>query len=82
MHLPFIKKVFSNRNDIKLVPILVGNLTKDKEQYYGKLLAKYLNQDKDQDNLFIVSSDFCHWGSSFDYVFIREHNNKNKSISE
>jgi len=28
-----------------------------------------------------VSSDFCHWGSRFDYIYLREPSNKGKSIS-
>lgn len=28
-------------------------------------MADYL---KDDDNLFIISSDFCHWGVNFDYM--------------
>lgn len=39
------------------------------EGAYGKLLAPYLD---DPSNLFIVSSDFCHWGSRFNYTFVDE----------
>jgi AmmeMemoRadiSam system protein B len=45
-------------NQIKIVPILVGSISERKEMMYGQLLAKYL---EDPENLFIVSSDFCHW---------------------
>lgn len=31
------------------------------EDYYGKILAKYFD---DENSIFIISSDFCHWGSS------------------
>ncbi len=48
----------SKIDDIKLVPILVGSTTEVKERMYGGLLAKYL---EDPENLFIISSDFCHW---------------------
>ena len=51
--------VDSRRNDFTIVPILVGSLNPDKEQLYGQLLAPYL---ADPDNLFVISSDFCHWG--------------------
>ena len=30
------------------------------------MLAKYLD---DPANVFIVSSDFCHWGTRFSYTF-------------
>lgn len=66
MHLPYIYKIFEHRIDhIRLVPILVGNLRFSKEQKYGRLLAKYL---QDEENLFVVSSDFCHWGRRFQYT--------------
>ncbi|KAJ2355638.1 hypothetical protein GGF43_002572, partial [Coemansia sp. RSA 2618] len=69
MHLPYIYKVFESRIDqIKLVPIMVGSLTFDSEQYYGEILAPYL---ADRENLFIISSDFCHWGSRFGYTYYR-----------
>ena len=49
----------SRRGKFTVVPILVGSLANDKEQLYGELLAPYL---ADPDNLFVISSDFCHWG--------------------
>jgi len=64
MHLPFLSKVFQGHN-VNLVPILVGNLTKAKEQEYGQILAPYLD---DNETLFVISSDFCHWGQDFDYM--------------
>ncbi len=63
MHLPFIKKIFGE-SQFKLVPIMVGHIDKKAQDYYGKVFAEYL---KDEKTLFIVSSDFCHWGSNFDY---------------
>ena len=51
--------VFSQKNDLTIVPVLVGSLSADKEQQYGKLFSKYL---LDPENLFVISSDFCHWG--------------------
>lgn len=40
------------------------------EARYGGHLAPYL---ADSSNLFVVSSDFCHWGSRFQYTFFDEH---------
>lgn len=48
-----------------MVPIMVGALTLAAEAAYGALLAPYLD---DPANLFIVSSDFCHWGKRFNYT--------------
>jgi hypothetical protein len=61
MHLPYIKKTLP---DVKLVPIMVGNLSADQEKQFGQKISAYMGDDT---NLFIVSSDFCHWGSNFDY---------------
>jgi len=41
-----------------LVPIMVGATSTDKEKEYGRFFAPYL---ANAENLFIVSSDFCHW---------------------
>ena len=64
MHLPYIKYVFGEQ-DIKLLPIMVGSLSPKSEEYFGKIFAEYLKDDK---TLFIISSDFCHWGINFDYM--------------
>ena len=48
----------------KIVPIIVGSLTFEQEQMYGELLRPYFQRP---DTLFVVSSDFCHWGFDFDY---------------
>lgn len=64
-----IKQVFATKDNDesgpKLVPIVVGQLTKEKESEYGTLLASYFARP---DTLFIISSDFCHWGNDFDYT--------------
>lgn len=62
MHLPYVAKVMEARSgQYTIVPILVGALSEEKEVFYGKLLSKYL---ADPDNLFVISSDFCHWGKN------------------
>jgi predicted class III extradiol MEMO1 family dioxygenase len=72
MHLPYVRKVFEGyarpshrvlvlilcRQDIQVVPVLVGSIDKASEQKYGKILAPYLAAP---DTFFVVSSDFCHW---------------------
>ncbi|KAK1276908.1 hypothetical protein QJS04_geneDACA003742 [Acorus gramineus] len=64
MHLPYLAKVFHGW-PVKIVPILVGSLNSENEAMYGRLLAKYVDDPK---NFFSVSSDFCHWGSRFNYT--------------
>uniref|UniRef100_A0A671TYP4 Protein MEMO1 n=1 Tax=Sparus aurata TaxID=8175 RepID=A0A671TYP4_SPAAU len=58
-----------HKDEFSIVPVLVGALSESKEQEYGKLLSKYL---ADPSNLFIISSDFCHWGQRFRYTYYDE----------
>lgn len=64
MQLPFLRMVMAE--DVPVVPILVGNLSYDSEKAYGELLSPYL---QDKQNLFVISSDFCHWGRRFSYSY-------------
>eukprot|EP01104_Vermistella_antarctica_P015940 TRINITY_DN5338_c0_g1_i2.p1 TRINITY_DN5338_c0_g1~~TRINITY_DN5338_c0_g1_i2.p1 ORF type:complete len:233 (-),score=31.54 TRINITY_DN5338_c0_g1_i2:56-754(-) len=64
LHLPFIHKCMGGK-PYTLVPIMVGSLNKDTRAHFAKLLAPYLD---DHQNLFVVSSDFCHWGKRFDFT--------------
>ncbi|KAK3092955.1 hypothetical protein FSP39_009320 [Pinctada imbricata] len=67
MHLPYIAKVMEScRGQFTVIPVLVGSLSTDKEQMYGAIFSKYL---QDPENLFVISSDFCHWGERFHYTF-------------
>jgi AmmeMemoRadiSam system protein B len=65
LHLPFIAKIFKDK-PIKIVPMMVGCLENHKLDKYGKILAPYLD---DAANLFVISSDFCHWGNRFSYTY-------------
>lgn len=59
------RQVFADR-DITIVPVLVGALSTDREGAYGQIFAPYL---QDPQNLFVISSDFCHWGKRFSFTF-------------
>lgn len=63
MHLPFIRHVF--KHSVTVVPILVGSISPTKEKLFGSILAPFL---ADKANLFVVSSDFCHWGQRFNFT--------------
>ncbi|KAB2619035.1 Protein MEMO1 [Pyrus ussuriensis x Pyrus communis] len=77
MHLPYLAKVFEG-HQVKVVPILVGALKAESEAMYGQFLAKYVD---DPQNFFSVSSDFCHWGSRFNYMhYDKKHGAIHKSI--
>jgi MEMO1 family protein len=71
MQLPFLAQLLlhSPRRDDQrpatIVPILVGQVSPRLEAQYGRLLAPYL---EDEGNLFVISSDFCHWGAQFGYT--------------
>ena len=44
----------------------------------GKIFKTYL---EDEENFMVISSDFCHWGSRFDYTFYeKQHGPIHKSI--
>ena len=69
MHLPYIRHSLSNTTESSsahLVPILVGSTNPDTDKAYGAILAPYLS---DPANVFVISSDFCHWGPRFSYTY-------------
>ena len=70
MHLPYIHHLlsisFKAEEFPPLVPILVGSTNPTAEKEFGALLAPYV---ADPANVFIISSDFCHWGSRFSYTY-------------
>ncbi|KAJ9652874.1 hypothetical protein H2198_007876 [Neophaeococcomyces mojaviensis] len=45
---------------------MIGATNASIEQALGKLLAPYI---ADESNAFVISSDFCHWGSRFSYTY-------------
>lgn len=49
-----------------LVPIMIGATNPSTEKALGKILAPYI---ADESNAFVISSDFCHWGSRFSYTY-------------
>lgn len=69
LQLPYLARVLEGPLALGLVtvvPIVVGAMPADRERMYGQMLAKYL---ADESVLFVVSSDFCHWGQCFRYTF-------------
>lgn len=65
--MPFLRKIFEGRDDVSLVPVLVGDMPATEFAEYAALLAPFL---ADPACLFVVSSDFCHWGSRFGYQYV------------
>lgn len=67
MQLPYIAKAMEDfKNQFTVIPIMVGSLSFEQEAQYGEILAPYL---ADPQNLFVISSDFCHWGERFRYTY-------------
>jgi AmmeMemoRadiSam system protein B len=70
MHIPYLwKRLEQTFGDDSskyppIIPILIGNASEEEEKSWGQLLSPYL---KDPETAWIVSSDFCHWGSRFSY---------------
>jgi AmmeMemoRadiSam system protein B len=46
------------KDDLRLVPILVGQASEETGAKLAKVLEPYF---KDPETYFIISSDFCHW---------------------
>ncbi|XP_014677563.1 PREDICTED: protein MEMO1-like isoform X2 [Priapulus caudatus] len=66
MQLPFIAKVMERyEGSFTIVPVFVGYLNLARQQKYGEIFAPYL---ANPENLFVISSDFCHWGRRFGYT--------------
>ena len=57
MQLPLIYKAIGN--SVKIVPVLTGPVNEEMAQKYANIFSPYF---KDKENLFIFSTDFCHWG--------------------
>ena len=57
---------FLFRKDISIVPIL-GAIDEKKEETFRRILAPYLASE---DTLFVIFSDFCHWGTVSRMPFI------------
>lgn len=49
----------------KLIPLMVGSLNATSQDYYASILLKYF---EDPLNIFVISSDFCHWGKRFNLI--------------
>ena len=76
MQYPFIQKALldSKEDDddegtssqkLRILPIMIGNVSTHQEEHYGKLLAPFLSRG---DIFTVISSDFCHWGRRFGYT--------------
>jgi AmmeMemoRadiSam system protein B len=69
LHLPYIAEVMAPGSpafeQLTVVPIMIGNLDSSSAKRYASVLAPYFNEPN---NVFVVSSDFCHWGARFQFM--------------
>lgn len=77
LHLPYIHRLLQRQfpdtptaQYPPLVPIMVGSTSASAERAFGALLAPYVS---DASNVFVISSDFCHWGLRFRYTYYVPH---------
>lgn len=75
MEMPFLKYIF-DKKPFSIVPMVVGDGDLNKNIQLGKCLYDLY---EDKKTLFVISSDFCHWGKDFDYTY---YNKKFKNIWE
>jgi hypothetical protein len=64
MQYPYLAKIGGTAAHIKVLPIMCGALSNEKEASYGRLMANILQRPG---VLTVVSTDFCHWGKRFGY---------------
>jgi len=65
MQFPFLKYIFGD-SDVEILPIMIGDIDFQMQEKIAECLMEFY---KDKDTLFIVSSDFCHWGKRFRFTF-------------
>jgi AmmeMemoRadiSam system protein B len=65
MQLPFLHYILRSAPHVKIVPIYVGSIVQNEERVFGRVLSKYLD---DPATVFVISSDFCHWGHRFRFT--------------
>ena len=75
MEMPFLKYIFEKKS-FSIIPSVVGDNDLKTNIEIGKALYElYL----DEKTLFVISSDFCHWGKNFGFTY---HDKKFENIWE
>lgn len=67
MHAPYIYRLTENSTSgiPTIIPIMISHTDEKFMSKMADILSEYL---KDESSTFVVSSDFCHWGSRFGYT--------------
>lgn len=70
MECPILKFLFvQKQKEFTVLPIMVGAISDEKAKEVAEALSPIVN---DPQTLLVVSSDFSHWGNSFDYTYLPE----------
>ena len=69
MEMPFLKYIF-DKKDFSLIPIVVGQHDYKTNAEIGRALY---NLYEDPKTLFVISSDFCHWGQRFGFTYYNKN---------
>ena len=64
MELPFLKYIFKDK-ELSIIPIIVGDNDFDTNKKIAEALYELY---EDKNTLFVISSDFCHWGRNFGFM--------------
>ena len=64
MELPFLKYIF-DKKEFSIIPIIVGDNNYETNKKIAEILYELY---EDKNTLFVISSDFCHWGRNFGYT--------------
>jgi AmmeMemoRadiSam system protein B len=65
MEFPLLKFIFQTK-PFQMIPIMVGGIETEECREVAAALSKYA----DRRTLFVISSDFCHWGDKFNYTYL------------
>ncbi|KAK8797188.1 hypothetical protein WA158_004398 [Blastocystis sp. Blastoise] len=65
MEIPFIK--YFIKEGYQIIPIYVGQVLDNYHYIYAQCLSEYMSSS---DALFVISSDFTHWGERFRYTYL------------
>ncbi|KAK8894499.1 hypothetical protein M9Y10_022933 [Tritrichomonas musculus] len=66
MEFPLLKFIFKQK-PFSIVPIMVGRINPETCASIAELLRPYYNNNR---TLFVISSDFCHWGQRFHFTYL------------
>ena len=79
MELPFLKQIFNDK-EFSIIPIIVGDNNYETNKKIAEILYELY---MDKKTLFVISSDFCHWGRNFGYTYYdKNFNNIWESIQD